>query len=128
MAANERESRVGYLLIGGLKLGTALLLAIAGLGLFQLLNKDVGRTLEHYASRLHLDPENRLVHEAVYRVAGIDRTQLTAIGVGTFFYAALEALEGVGLLLRGDGLSISLSSPRCCSYRWRGTKSSSNPA
>src|SRR4051812_36457867 len=56
--------------------------------------------MEHFASRLHLDPENRFVHEAIYRAAGIDRAHLEAIGVGTCFYAVLEGLEGVGLLLR----------------------------
>ena len=34
------------------------------------------------------------------RLAGLDRAHLKAIGAGTFFYAALHAVEGVGLLLR----------------------------
>jgi len=61
---------------------------------------DVGEALEHYASRLHLDPENQLVQEVVYRASGIDRAHLKALGAGTFFYSALEGLEGVGLILR----------------------------
>jgi uncharacterized membrane protein (DUF2068 family) len=95
-----RESGLGFRVIGALKLGTALLLGAAGFGIFRLLNKDLGEALEHFASRLHLDPENRLVHEVVYQVAGIDRAHLKVIGAGTFFYAVLEGLEGVGLLLR----------------------------
>jgi uncharacterized membrane protein (DUF2068 family) len=91
---------LGFRLIGALKLATALLLGAAGFGIFRLLNTDLGEALEHFASRLHLDPENRFVHEAIYRTAGIDRAHLKAIGAGTFFYAALEGLEGVGLLLR----------------------------
>ena len=59
----------------------------------------MGEALEHFASRLHLDPENRFVHEAIHRTAGIDRTHLKVIGAGTFFHAVLEGLEGVGLLL-----------------------------
>ena len=100
MARPEGESGLGYRVIGALKLGSALLLVAAGFGIFRLLNKDVGEVLEHFASRLHLDPENRLVHEAIYRVAGIDRAHLKALGAGTFCYAGLEGLEGVGLLLR----------------------------
>ncbi len=82
-----------------MKLASALLLGATGFGIFRLLDKDLGEALEQFASRLHLDPENRLVHETIYRVAGIYRTHLKALGVGTFFYAALEGLEGVGLLL-----------------------------
>ncbi len=93
-------SSLGYRIIGGLKLASALLLAAAGFGIFRLLDKDLGEALEQFASRLHLDPENRLVHETIYRVSGIDRAHLKALGAGTFSYAVLEGLEGVGLLLR----------------------------
>jgi uncharacterized membrane protein (DUF2068 family) len=83
-----------------MKLGSALLLAAAGFGIFRLMSRDIGNALEQFASRLHLDPENRLVHEVVNRAAGIDRGHLKLLGAGTFFYAVLEGLEGVGLLLR----------------------------
>ena len=75
---NERRERAGwdFGLIGMLKLLTALLLAAAGFGIFRLLDRNLGEVLEHFASRLHLDPENRLVHEAIYRAAGIDHTHL----------------------------------------------------
>lgn len=91
---------MGFRLIGGLKLAGALLLGAAGFGIFRLLNKDLGEALEGFVTRLHLDPDNRLVHEAVYRASGIERAHLKAIGAGTFFYAVLEGLEGVGLLLQ----------------------------
>lgn len=89
MRTTAGDSRLGYTVIGVLKLGSALLLAAAGFGIFRLLNTDLGEALEQFASRLHLDPENRLVHEAIYRAAGIDRAHLRALGAGTFFYAAL---------------------------------------
>jgi uncharacterized membrane protein (DUF2068 family) len=95
-----KHGALGYRLIGAFKLAGALLLAAAGFGIFRLLNKDVGGALEHFASRLHLDPENRLVHEFASRVAGIGPDRLKAIGAGTFFFALLEAVEGVGLVLR----------------------------
>jgi uncharacterized membrane protein (DUF2068 family) len=91
---------LGFWLIGGMKLASALMLAAAGFGIFRLLDRDLGETLQHYASVLHLDPENRVVHEVIYRAAGIDRAHLRALGAGTFFYAVLEGFEGVGLLLR----------------------------
>ncbi len=94
------ESGLGFWLIGMLKLLSALLLAAAGFGIFRLMDRNLGEVLQHFASRLHLDPENRLVHEVIYRASGIDHTHLRALGAGTFFYSALEGLEGVGLLLR----------------------------
>jgi uncharacterized membrane protein (DUF2068 family) len=95
------QNRVlGFRVIGALKLATALLLAAAGVGIFQLMNKDLGEVVERFVSRLHLDPENRLVHEIIARVVGVDRTHLKLLGAGTFFYAALELTEGVGLLLQ----------------------------
>jgi uncharacterized membrane protein (DUF2068 family) len=92
--------RLGYRLIGGLKLATGLLLAAAGFGIFKLLKTDLGTTLDHLVRRLHLDPENQVVHEAAARLAGIKPSQLKAIGAGTFFYAFLGMLEGTGLILR----------------------------
>lgn len=92
--------RLGYRLIGALKLLSGLLLAAAGFGIFKLLNTDLGTTLNHVIGRLHLDPENRVVHEAAARVAGVTQSQLKAIGAGTFFYAFLGFLEGTGLILQ----------------------------
>lgn len=100
MGQSTGGSKRGIRIIGAMKLAGAVLLLAAGVGIFRLMRGDVGGALEHYASRLHLDPENRLVQEVVYRVAGIDRGHLKALGAGTFFYSALEGLEGVGLILR----------------------------
>ena len=106
MRRSEKESGLGYRVIGAMKLGSALLLAAAGFGIFRLMSRDLGDALEQFASRLHLDPENRLIHEVVDRAAGIDREHLKLLGAGTFFYAVLEGLEGVGLLLPAAGPSI----------------------
>ena len=35
----------------------------------------------------------------ISRITGIDRTHLRALEVGTFFYAALHTVEGIGLIL-----------------------------
>lgn len=90
----------GFQVIGAMKLASTLLLCAAGLGIFRLLHSDLGSVLQKVAGRMHLDPENRLVHELIYRLAGIDHKQLIAIGAGTFFYAILHFVEGLGLILR----------------------------
>lgn len=93
------RSRLGFRLIGAMKLAGGLTLVAAGFGIFRLVRGDVGEGLEQLVTRLHLDPDNRLVHEAVARVAGMDHARMKALWLGTFFYAALETAEGVGLLL-----------------------------
>jgi uncharacterized membrane protein (DUF2068 family) len=97
---SRRKSGLGFQVIGAFKLATAVLLGAAGFGIFRLMNKDLGEALEHFIVRLHLDPENQLIHAVVARVSDIDQAQLKAIGAGTFFYSLLETVEGVGLLLQ----------------------------
>jgi uncharacterized membrane protein (DUF2068 family) len=94
------QGAVGVRLIGAFKLASALMLGAAGFGIFEMLNRDMGELVEHFISRLHLDPENLLVHGVVSRLTNLDRSHLVAIGAGTFFYALLEATEGIGLILR----------------------------
>jgi len=98
--SSAKNGTVGFRIIGAVKLVTALVLAAAGIGAFRLLNSDLGEFLQHWGSRLHLDPENRFVHSIISKVAGIDRAQRIVIIAGATFYAVLEFVEGVGLLLR----------------------------
>lgn len=97
--SSEGRSQLGFRLIGAMKLAGGLLLAAAGFGIFRMIHRDIGTSLEHLVTRFHLDPENRVVHETLSRVAGIDRAQMKALGLGTFFYAILETAEGIGLIL-----------------------------
>jgi uncharacterized membrane protein (DUF2068 family) len=71
-----------------------------GLGAIRLLHKDIGATVQHWVNVLHVDPDNHFFHKIVTKVLGVTPAQLKAIGIGTFFYAALLLTEGVGLLLR----------------------------
>ncbi|MDR3632372.1 MAG: DUF2127 domain-containing protein [Isosphaeraceae bacterium] len=94
------ESLFGLRVVGAIKFTSGLLLAAAGFGIFRLLDGDLGATLEHYVSRLHLDPDNRLIHQALEHVGGLSHRQVRALGLGTLFYAALHLVEGTGLLFK----------------------------
>lgn len=100
MSSPSEQSPFGLRLIGALKLATALMLGAAGFGFFRLMDHDLGQVVEGFVLRLHLDPDSRLVHAVLDQVGGIKRGQLEALGIGTFFYAMLEFVEGVGLLLK----------------------------
>jgi uncharacterized membrane protein (DUF2068 family) len=96
---SSRGRAIGLRVVGAMKLSSGVLLAAAGFGIFRYINRDLGASLEHFISRLHLDPENRVLHTVISQVASIDHKHLVAIGAGTFFYAFLHLVEGTGLLL-----------------------------
>ena len=94
-----RHGPVGFRIIGAFKLVGAILIFGTGIGVYKLAGRDVGGTLEEIAATYRLDPHSQFLHSAISWVSGIDRAKLRAIGVGTFFYAALYAAEGIGLVL-----------------------------
>jgi uncharacterized membrane protein (DUF2068 family) len=99
MGATSRRGPVGFRIIGAFKLVGSLLLLGAGVGVYRLAGRDVGGALEEIAATYRLDPRNHFIHAAISWVSGIDHARLRAIGVGTFFYAALYLAEGIGLVL-----------------------------
>lgn len=89
---------LGVQIIGVLKLVTAVLGMAVGFGLFRLFKSDVAASLEQIIRHLHLDPENWLIHGAMSWISGLQPKQLHLIEVGTFSYASLHTVEGIGLL------------------------------
>lgn len=73
---------------------------MVGVGAIKLLHKDIGQTVEHWVNVLRVDPDNRYIHRLITRIFNVTPAQLKAVSAGTFFYAALLAIEGIGLLLR----------------------------
>jgi uncharacterized membrane protein (DUF2068 family) len=98
LIANRFRGSLGVQIIGVLKLTTAALGLAVGFGLFRLFKSDVAASLEQIIRRLRLDPENRLIHGAISWISGLQPKQLHLIEVGTFFYATLHTIEGIGLL------------------------------
>ena len=99
MEKASKRGSVGFRVIGAFKLLGATLLFGAGIGVLRLLGRDVGEALEDFAATCRIDPNNHYLHAAISWASGIDRSRLKMIGVGTFFYAALYAAEGIGLVL-----------------------------
>jgi uncharacterized membrane protein (DUF2068 family) len=87
-------------IIGGFKLLTGSLLVGLGFGLFHQLGDDPGREVSRIVSALKFDPENQYIHGGIQWISGIGPRQLEAIRVGTFLYALLYLVEGVGLLMQ----------------------------
>jgi uncharacterized membrane protein (DUF2068 family) len=116
---------IGFRIIGVYKLVTAVLSLALGFGLFRLFRSDVRASLEVLVRLVRLDPENVFIHAVISRLAGIDRRQLLWIEAGTFYYAILHTIEGIGILRgkRWGGILIILATasliPLECYEIWR---------
>jgi uncharacterized membrane protein (DUF2068 family) len=99
-AQNSHSSSTVLLLIGAFKLFKAVLLIVVGLGALKLIDRDVSEQLAHWVSQLRIDPDNRYIDAAIEKIGLLSDRQLRQIGVGSFIYATLLLIEGVGLVLR----------------------------
>jgi len=89
--------RFGLALIACFKLVKATLLLAVAVGLLKLIHSDVGALVEHWVTVFRGDPDNRYIHLALAKIAGLNPHQLEALSAGSFFYAALLFTEGFGL-------------------------------
>ena len=89
----------GVWLIGIFKMFKGVLLLASGVGLLKLLHKDVADLVIHWINVLHVDPDNRHIHDLLIKASIVNERQLKRLSVGAFFYAGLLLTEGSGLLL-----------------------------
>lgn len=85
--------------IAGFKLLKGILLLIVAVKLLTLLNKDVAEWALDFVNRHGIDAENRYIHAALEKLAGVNRNQLMAMSGGAFLYSGLQFTEGIGLWL-----------------------------
>jgi uncharacterized membrane protein (DUF2068 family) len=93
-----RSADKWIVLIGIFKLVKGVLLLAAGIGVLELLHKNVAEVVQHWTDVLRVDPDNRYIHSLIFRATGINDRRLLEISAGTFVYAGLFLTEGAGLL------------------------------
>jgi len=99
--AGQEKSGGVLVLIGLFKLVKALLLVLLAIGALELRNLgDATAWILEIARAVHVDPDGRLVRWLVHQFAALSPHRLELISIGTFFYAGLFVVEGVGLVLR----------------------------
>lgn len=86
--------------IGALKLFEAALFVALGVGVLRLLHKDLVDEVTRLLTAMRFDPEGRFVSAALDWVSLISPLRLKEISAGIFAHAALDILEGTGLILR----------------------------
>lgn len=86
--------------IGVLKLFKAVLFILLGIGAIKLLHKDLVDEVTRFIISLRFDPEGRIVNLVLDKVAMINPHRLKEISLAIFAYAALDVIEGTGLVLK----------------------------
>lgn len=81
------------------KLLQALLFISLGIGALRLLHKDLMDLAEHFILAMRFNPEGRFVNLFLDKVALIDPHRLRQISAVVFAIAALDIIEGTGLVL-----------------------------
>src|ERR1700732_1317745 len=90
----------GLLLIAAFKLFKGLALLVVGIGVLNLLHKDVAAEMERWIKLLRVDPHTHYIHRVLETLSSLDARKLKELSVGTFFYFPLFLTEGIGLALR----------------------------
>jgi uncharacterized membrane protein (DUF2068 family) len=90
----------GLQLIAAFKLLKGFALLAVSIGALKLLHKDLAPVVEHWINIFQVDPHNHFIHKLLEKLAILDDRRLKELSVGTFLYAAIFFIEGVGLALR----------------------------
>jgi uncharacterized membrane protein (DUF2068 family) len=100
-------------LIALFKFVKAGMLIALGVGLFNLMHRDIGGVLEHWCEALRVDPGGHFVNLALERAIKVSPAEVRKLGLGSFLYAGLFLAEGTGLWLRkrwGEWLTVIITS------------------
>lgn len=99
-SSRARSQRDRWIIaIGAFKLLQALLFLLLGIGAVRLLHKDLLEVADHFILAMRFNPEGPFVNLLMDKVALIDPHRLKQISVAIFAIAALDTIEGTGLVL-----------------------------
>lgn len=95
---SQRHSK-GLLIIGSFKLLKALLFIFLGIGALHFIKADLSETIHRIVVANNFDAESRFVSMVLEKADAIDDHRLRIVSVGSFAYATVAVVEGVGLLM-----------------------------
>ena len=96
----KRDCGRGLRVIAAFKLLKAAALIAVGVGALRLLHKDVAALAEHWISIFQVDPHNHFIDLLLEKLSNVDDHRLKELSIGTFIYAGVFLVEGVGLALQ----------------------------
>lgn len=94
------KSDLGLTIIGIGKLIKVAALVTVGVAALLATKHDPPQMLMQIANAIGVDPDSGHLHRLVEKISGVGHKELEAIGFGSFVYATLFAIEGVGLLMK----------------------------
>jgi uncharacterized membrane protein (DUF2068 family) len=86
--------------IGAFKLLKALVLVAVAVELHRLVHQDVAAEVERWVRAIHVDPTGPVGAALLHMAQGATGRKMSALVVVALAYAAVYAVEGVGLLAR----------------------------
>ncbi|MGA3006784.1 MAG: DUF2127 domain-containing protein [Opitutaceae bacterium] len=95
----KHPSPRGLRIIAAVKLFKGALLLCLGLGLFELVNRDLAEIAQKLTIALNVDPENHYVRLFLQHVVDLQPQTLRHFGLWSLFYSAVLLTEGTGLWL-----------------------------
>ena len=95
----KRAHGRGLRLIAAFKLLKGLALLALGIGVLNLLHKDVEAIAVHWINVFQVDPHSHYLQKLLEKLSILDDKRLKELSIGTFFYSALFMTEGIGLAL-----------------------------
>ena len=95
----KRAHGRGLRLIAAFKLLKGLALLALGIGVLNLLHKDVEAIAVHWINVFQVDPHSQYLQKLLEKLSILDDRRLKELSIGTFFYSALFMTEGIGLSL-----------------------------
>ncbi|MDB4937381.1 MAG: hypothetical protein JWP87_4353 [Labilithrix sp.] len=102
MEKHDRNGRSDTVLriIAALKLVKVAVLLALGIAALVVVHHDPPDVLVRAANIVGVDPESRHLHALASKLGGVSTKHLEEASFGSFFYAALFAVEGVGLWMK----------------------------
>jgi uncharacterized membrane protein (DUF2068 family) len=96
----KKATSITLVLIGAYKLLEAAALFALAIGLLRYLHRDISEPVLHWIRVLRMDPDNHYIHLFLNKVFAVSPKQIRELGLGSFIYAGLRLIEGVGLVMR----------------------------
>jgi uncharacterized membrane protein (DUF2068 family) len=90
----------GLQVIAVFKLLKGFALIAVGIGALHLLHRDVAAIVEHWVNIFRVDPHNHFIDLLLAKLSILDDRRLKELSIGTFIYAGIFLIEGVGLALK----------------------------
>jgi uncharacterized membrane protein (DUF2068 family) len=90
----------GIFLIAIFKLVKALLLLLVAIGALSLLDDHIRISTEFHIGQLTSDPHYRYLQKFASILGFASKHEVAMVSLGSIFYAALFATEGIGLLMQ----------------------------